>query len=127
MSAVAPAQKFRKTLEKNAHYVDVVNTPWEPTKLPGSERKVLYQDPVTGATTVLFRMAPGGVVPFHEHPEIEQTYVLEGSLEDDEGICTAGNFVWRPGGSRHEAYCPNGALFIAFFQKPSRPITSEDE
>ena len=112
----------RKILAKNAHYVNIDDVPWEKTKLPGSERKVLYHDPVTGASTVLFRMAPGGVVPFHEHPELEQTYMLEGSLVDDEGECTAGNFVWRPGGSRHTAHCPNGAMFIAFFQKPSRPI-----
>ena len=112
-------------LAQNAHYVNVDAIPWEKTKLPGSERKVLYSDPVTGAATILFRMAPGGVVPLHEHPELEQTYVLEGSLVDDEGDVTAGNFVWRPGGSRHVAHCPNGALFIAFFQKPSRPITEE--
>ncbi len=111
---------------RNANYVKIDEIPWETTRLPGSERKVLYHDPATGASTVLFRMAPGGVVPFHEHPELEQTYMLEGRLVDDEGECTAGNFVWRPGGSRHTAYCPDGALFIAFFQKPSRPIKEGD-
>ena len=29
---------------------------------------------------------------------IEQTYVLEGSILDDEGEVTAGNYVWRPAG-----------------------------
>ena len=115
-------QTAAKPLARNAHYVNTAEMPWEKTSLPGSERKVLYNDPATGESTVLFRMAPGGVVPFHEHPELEQTYVLEGSLEDDEGVCTAGNFVWRPGGSRHTARRPNGALFIAYFKKPSRPI-----
>ena len=128
MSTATTATKtFRKILEKNAYYIDAVNTPWEPAKLPGSERKLLFENPETGAMTILFRMAPGGIIPFHEHPEIEQTYVLEGRLVDDEGECTAGNFVWRPGGSRHEAVCPDGAVFMAFFQKMSRPITSEDE
>lgn len=125
MSSDTATKEPTKLLDKNAYYVNVDEIPWEKTKLPGSERKVLYSDPVTGAMTVLFRMAPGGVVPFHEHPELEQTYMLEGSMVDDEGECTAGNFVWRPGGSRHVARCPNGAVFIAFFQKPSRPITDE--
>ena len=49
-------------------------------------------------------------------------HVLEGSLEDDEGKCTAGNFVWRPAGSRHTAKAPNGAMFIAFFGKASRRL-----
>jgi anti-sigma factor ChrR (cupin superfamily) len=108
------------------HYIDVNNMPWEKMTLPGSERKVLYEDPATGMQTWLCRMAPGGVIPFHEHPEIEQTYVLSGSLVDDEGECTAGNFVWRPGGSRHIARCPNGATFLAFFMKPSRRLTPQD-
>jgi anti-sigma factor ChrR (cupin superfamily) len=124
MSQNAAAAK-RAPLAVNAHYVNVVDMPWEPTRLPGSERKVLYHNPETGESTILFRMAPGGVIPLHEHPELEQTYVLEGSLVDDEGECTAGNFVWRPGGSRHVARCPNGAVFIAFFRKPSQPIVNE--
>jgi anti-sigma factor ChrR (cupin superfamily) len=52
--------------------------------------------------------------------DIEQTYVLEGALEDEEGNCTAGNFVWRPSGSRHVARSPNGALLIAMLLKPNK-------
>ena len=109
-------------LAKNAFYVKIAEIPWEKTRLPGSERKVLWEDKETGASTVLFRMAPGGGVPFHEHPELEQTYMLEGSLVDEEGECAAGDFVWRPAGSRHEARCPDGALFLAIFRKPSKPL-----
>ena len=32
-------------------------------------------------------MAPGAVVPLHEHTAFEQTYVLEGRLTDHEGEC----------------------------------------
>jgi len=64
-------------------------------------------------------MAPGAVLPDHEHVEIEQTWVVEGSLADGEGEATAGNFVWRPGGSRHSAHSPNGALLVSFFLKPN--------
>jgi quercetin dioxygenase-like cupin family protein len=105
-----------------SHYVDIESIPWEATNLPGSERKVLFHDPKTGMMTCLFRMAPGGVIPLHEHPELEQTYVLEGRLVDGEGEVTAGNFVWRPGGSRHIARCPDGAVFIAFFMKFSQRL-----
>jgi len=53
--------------------------------------------------------------------KIEQTYVLEGSLECQEGTCRAGQFVWRPAGSRHEAWAgPQGGLFIAMFQVPNK-------
>ena len=31
------------------------------------------------------RLAPGAVLPDHEHVKIEQTYMLEGKLVDKEG------------------------------------------
>ena len=37
-------------------------------------------------------------------PAFEQTYLLEGTLICGEGTVTPGNFVWRPAGSRHEAW-----------------------
>jgi anti-sigma factor ChrR (cupin superfamily) len=107
--------------ELRSHYIDVLNMPWEQLS-EKSFRKILYLDPVSGKQTWLSRILPGGVIPFHEHPELEQTFVLEGRLVDDEGECTAGNFVWRPGGSRHTARAPEGALFIAFFGKASRRL-----
>lgn len=102
-----------------SHYIDVVNAPWETSKFPGIEHKVLYSDPNTGMATLLFRLAPGAIVPLHEHTGVELTYVLEGSLEDEEGVCTTGNFVWRPAGNTHEARAPNGALLLGVFMSPN--------
>jgi anti-sigma factor ChrR (cupin superfamily) len=66
-------------------------------------------------------MAPGVRLPDHEHVKIEQTYVLEGSLLCPEGECCAGQFVWRPAGSRHQAWAgPKGGLFLAIFQAPNK-------
>lgn len=102
--------------------VEVAALPWTPTRYPGIDIKVLLEDPQSGLLTALFRWAPGARLPLHEHVEIEQTYVLEGALEDDEGEATAGNFVWRPAGSVHEARSPKGALVLAFFLRPNRFI-----
>ena len=77
--------------------------------------------PTTAASpTALFKLAPGAVVPLHEHTALEQTFVLEGTIEDHEGACGPGQFVWRPAGNRHEAVAPNGALILGFFLKPNR-------
>ena len=103
-----------------SRYVDVVGMSWERTKFPGIEMKVLYTDPASQMSTILFRMAAGAEVPLHEHTAVEQTYVLEGRLIDHEGQCTEGNFVWRPGGNRHVAVAPEGALLLSFFLKPNR-------
>jgi anti-sigma factor ChrR (cupin superfamily) len=40
-----------------------------------------------GMTRALFKLEPGAIVPMHERIDIEQTYVLQGTLEDHEGVC----------------------------------------
>ena len=103
-----------------SRYVEVEDLPWQPTRFPGVELKVLMQDEATGLLTALTRFAPGAVLPLHEHVELEQSFVLEGSLVDEEGTATAGNYVWRPAGSTHEAHSPDGALVLSFFLSPNR-------
>ena len=103
----------------SSRYIDVPSLPWQPTRFPGVEIKVLIEDPDSGLQTVLTRMAPGSVLTDHEHVDIEQTWVLEGRLVDHEGEATAGTFVWRPPGSRHVAHAPEGALLLGIFQKPN--------
>ena len=61
---------------------------------------------------------------------IEQPYVLEGSLVDKEGPAAGltvgpGEFVWRPAGSRHVAWCPQGGTMIAIFQVPNKFFESD--
>jgi anti-sigma factor ChrR (cupin superfamily) len=102
-----------------SHYIDVKNMPWAAAQFPGIEFKLLFSDPSTGMSTILFKMQPGAVVPLHTHMGVEQTYMLEGSLEDDEGKAFEGDFVWRPGGHRHIAVSPKGATFISIFTKPN--------
>jgi anti-sigma factor ChrR (cupin superfamily) len=97
-----------------SHYLDAPNMPWEPTRFPGIKIKVLYSDD-SGITTALFKLEPGAVVPLHEHTALEQTYVIEGTIEDHEGVCGPGQFVWRPAGNQHEAVSPNGAVILGFF------------
>jgi anti-sigma factor ChrR (cupin superfamily) len=102
-----------------SNIVNVAALPWEPTKFPGIEIKVLLKDEASGLLTALFKWAPGSELPLHEHVEVEQTFVLEGSFEDDEGVVTAGNYVSRPPGSRHVARSRTGAVMLAFFLKPN--------
>ena len=101
-------------------YVDVESLEWEPTKFPGVDQKILWQSEDGDAFTGLFRLAPGTELPRHRHMEVEQTFVLEGSLVDEQGECTAGNFVWRPAGSVHTAHSPKGCVTIGIFRKPNQ-------
>ena len=110
-----------------SRYVDVGSLPWKPTPCAGIDMKVLLEDKETGLLTALFRWQPGSELALHEHVEVEQTFVLEGSIEDDEGEVTAGNYVWRPKGNRHIAKSPNGALVLSIFLKPNIFLTGENE
>ena len=124
MDAVTPKSKH-DTADTHSHVVRPSELEWKKTRFPGCEVKGLLFDKATGLVTALMRFAPGAVLPDHEHVKIEQTYVLEGTLEDHEGVCGPGQFVWRPAGNRHEAVAPNGAVILGFFLKPNRFAAGE--
>lgn len=121
MTAATPMAKNHDGLAGLAsRFVDVGALPWKPTPCEGIDMKILLEDPDSGLMTALFRWAPGSTLTLHEHVALEQTFVLEGSLVDDEGEVTAGNYVWRPAGSRHAARAPGGALILSVFLKPNK-------
>ena len=121
MNAITPNAASHASLAAlSSRYVKVDALPWEPSKFPGIEWKVLMHDEQRGLMTALLRLQPGARLPLHEHVDIEQTFMLEGTLRDHEGECRAGDFVWRPAGSRHVAEAPDGALMLAIFQRPNR-------
>src|SRR5438128_1229442 len=101
-----------------SRFVDTESLPWVETG-PGSKMKVIYHDPASGLLTILSKLEPGAGIPPHTHEDLEQTFVLEGSLVDDEGECTAGNFVIRAKGSRHAPRAPKGCTMLVFFLKPT--------
>jgi quercetin dioxygenase-like cupin family protein len=100
-------------------YVQPDALDWKPSQFEGIEIKVLYEDKARGEMTCLLRWQPGTTLPFHKHPEIEQSYVLEGSFEDHDGICRAGEFVWRRPGSMHETHSAEGCTILAIYRKPN--------
>ena len=122
MSAATPNARNHNQLSPMAsRFVRVPELPWEKTRFAGVEQKILLIERETGIVTALLRFAPGAKLPDHEHVLIEQTYVLEGNLVCGEGECKAGEFVWRPAGSRHEAWAgPKGGLMLAMFQIPNK-------
>jgi anti-sigma factor ChrR (cupin superfamily) len=102
-------------------FINTDSLPWIETS-PGNKMKVIYHDPQSGLLTILSKLAPGSGIPAHRHEDLEQTFVLEGSLVDDEGECTAGNFVIRAKGSRHAPVAPNGCTMLVFFMKPTESL-----
>jgi anti-sigma factor ChrR (cupin superfamily) len=121
VTACTPNWKDENDLNPMAsRYVRMDTLPWRSTPFAGVEIKVLLEDKDTGLMTTITRMAPGAVLPLHEHVGVEQTYVIAGRLVDEEGEVKAGEYVWRPAGSTHVATAPDGALLLGMFLRPNR-------
>ncbi len=45
-----------------------------------------------------------------------------GSVADDTGVCTAGNYARRPPGCVHAVASPTGALVLAITSGPTEPV-----
>jgi anti-sigma factor ChrR (cupin superfamily) len=101
-----------------SRFIEIESLPWIETG-PGNKMKVLYHDPATDLLTILAKLEPGAGIPAHVHEDLEQTFVIDGSLLDHEGECTAGNFVIRAKGSRHAPTAPRGCTMVVFFMKPT--------
>jgi anti-sigma factor ChrR (cupin superfamily) len=104
-------------------YVNVVGMPWQ-EPVPGIRMKVLYKDNAAKETTILFETQPGTIIPEHIHGGVEWAFVLEGTMEDDEGVVAAGNFVYRPAGSQHSVRTPNGAKYIGLFHGSAHSVAT---
>ena len=127
-TAMTPNAVNHGNLPKLAsRFVEVEKLPWEETTVDGVTTKTLLFEKSTGLLTVLMKMEPGAALPDHAHMQIEQTFVLEGHLVCGEGECKKGDYVWRPAGSRHKAWCPDGGVMLAIFQVPNKFFIDGDE
>jgi len=100
-------------------YVKPQDMEWRPSQFEGVQIKVLYENKEAGEMTCLLKWAPGTTLPFHKHPEIEQSWVIEGSFSDHDGICRAGEYVYRVPGSMHETHSAEGCTILAIYRKPN--------
>jgi len=75
---------------------------WKPLPWPGIHNKVLYFDPITGATMELAKIEQGAKFPSHYHTTIQTLFVVSGRLRDDNGdITERGTFRIIPAGQLH--------------------------
>jgi anti-sigma factor ChrR (cupin superfamily) len=126
MAEAIKQQHFRERLKGKLEptpggsvYVDPAQMEWTRSQFDKIWMKVLFRDDRDGAMTVLLKWEPGAALPFHKHPEIEQSFVLEGSFYDHDGICRAGQYVYRHANSMHETRSDEGCILLAVYRKPN--------
>ncbi|WP_225782225.1 cupin domain-containing protein [Xenophilus sp. Marseille-Q4582] len=100
-------------------YIKPDTMEWKPTRFEKVSIKVLYENAGEGEMTCLLKLEPGAFIPFHKHPELEQTFVLSGSVEDHDGIALQGDYIWRKPGSFHDNKSDTGAVVLAVYRKPN--------
>lgn len=100
-------------------YVRASEMEWSPTRFDKVSMKVLYENKEAGEMTCMIKLEPGAYIPFHMHPELEQAYIISGSMYDHDGIARAGDYVWRKPGSKHDNTSEEGAVILAVYRKPN--------
>lgn len=106
------------TTPPSSLYVDAADRPWVERR-PGVSWKVLWEEGDRRA--VLVRYTAGATIPRHRHLGEEQIFVLEGSVSDDNGTCTRGNYARRPPGCIHTVTSQDGALVLAIMSGGTEP------
>ena len=64
-------------------------------------------------TVTIERWPPGAELAFHEHPQGEELFILEGSIEDAQGRYETGSWIRMPPRSGHSLRSPAGCLLYA--------------
>ena len=110
------------------HVVNVAEGTFQPfLNSDGSDSRtgVLQLDPSKpkGAGFHLYRMEPGSKSQAHEHLGLEQFYVIEGELIDNDGtVYKQGDLVCLDEGTEHSSTSPNGCLLVVHIEVPERMI-----
>ena len=102
----------------NSAHVD-----WQESGSKGFWIKPLFEDKSRHLKTWLMKVDPGAYSPLHDHAELEQVYVLQGSFYDQNNVYRAGEYILRAPGAMHTAGSEEGALVILFYC----PLDRENE
>ena len=75
--------------------------------------KLLHRDFAQNVQTMLLRLAPGAVVPLHNHSTDEECWIVDGEVLIDGETIRAGDFHLARAGSTHRDFTsPKGATVL---------------
>ncbi len=101
--------------QEGSQHLDTGSIDWQGGKAEGFYYKSLLQDQSNGIRSWLMKVDPGGFSPMHAHGEIEQIYVLEGSIYDQDKTYAQGQYVVRAPGTMHTTGSKTGAIVLLFY------------
>ncbi len=95
--------------------LDTNQVEWSPGGRSGFHYKHLVDEQVANQRSYLMKVDAGAFSPMHAHEEIEQIYVLEGSLYDQDNTYQSGQFIVRAPGTMHTTGSESGAVALLFY------------
>jgi len=107
-------------------FVNEQDQEWRETPYVGVTFKKLHFDKETGHSAVLVKFGPDTRYGAHRHPQGEEYYVLEGSIEDGGKTWGPGSYVYHPAGSAHRPTSKEGCIVLITLPKPVE-LLREDE
>ncbi|NIS29687.1 MAG: anti-sigma factor, partial [Actinobacteria bacterium] len=84
----------------------------------GIHRKLLRNDPATGARAVLLKLDAGSRLPRHMHPAGEEVFVLEGRARFEDDWYGSGYYLYSPPGSSDDVFTDTGAVLFVSLPEP---------
>ena len=93
--------------------VDTDRRDWRPfPEAPGVRYKVLRHHPDRRGITLLLQFDAGAAYPAHRHPEGEEYFVLEGTVQDGGRSYGAHTYVYHAPGSAHKPASGTGCTLL---------------
>ena len=95
---------------------------WQETRFQGCKIKTLIVDGRRDQVTTLMHFDPATAVSHDERIFMSQAYLLDGHILYKEDLndfveVVKGEFVWQREDVTRMAWCPNGAVILAIFQR----------
>ena len=116
MTDVTRKPDIRLELPKSgSSHLDTNRIKWSQSGSSGFHYKQLMEEPAASLRTCLMKVDAGAFSPMHAHGDLEQIYILEGSLYDQDNTYQAGQFIVRAPGTMHTTGSKNGAIALLFY------------
>ena len=99
----------------NSQDVDTARIEWQASVTEGFWLKHLLTDQPAGLRSYLMKVDAQSFSPMHAHDEVEQIYVIEGCLYDQDKTYGPGTYIVRAAGAMHTTGSEDGALALLFY------------
>jgi quercetin dioxygenase-like cupin family protein len=121
LNGQTPMSQDQVPFDENAvgsSFVDPGKLPWQVSDAPGFDTITLFENRLTGESTVLMKVAPGAFADIHSHELLEEIYVLEGEFADQTRRYAKGQYCIRAAGAPHTATSESGCVILLVYRLP---------